>query len=68
MTTNAIPLFVRFLREETGQDLIEYGLLASIVAIAGSLLFPGIVTKMQQNFAQWGVNANGAWVPNDPIP
>jgi Flp pilus assembly pilin Flp len=34
-------LFVRFLREEEGQDLIEYTLLLGFVALASAALFIG---------------------------
>jgi len=35
-------LFVRFVREEEGQDLIEYSLLAAIIAV-GSIIAMGTV-------------------------
>jgi pilus assembly protein Flp/PilA len=35
-------LFVRFVREEAGQDLIEYSLLAAIIAV-GSIAAMGLV-------------------------
>ncbi len=35
-------LFVRFVREEKGQDLIEYSLLAAIIAV-GSIVAMGLV-------------------------
>ena len=35
-------LFVRFVREEAGQDLIEYSLLAAIIAV-GSIVAMGTV-------------------------
>ena len=34
-------VFVRFLREEDGQDLIEYTLLLGFVALASAALFIG---------------------------
>lgn len=36
-------LFVRFVREENGQDLIEYSLLAAIIAV-GSIVAMGLVS------------------------
>ncbi len=36
-------LFVRFVREEEGQDLIEYSLLAAIIAV-GSIVAMGLVS------------------------
>ena len=62
-----IRLFVKFLRDESGQDLVEYGLLAAIIAIAGYLVMPTIEAKMGQAFLNWGVNVNKAWIPNDPL-
>jgi Flp pilus assembly pilin Flp len=61
-------LISRLLRETSGQDLIEFGLLASIIAIAGILLFPTIATKMGNAFVGWGQNVNNSWVPSDPVP
>jgi len=43
-------LFVRFLREEEGQDLIEYTLLLGFVALASAALFIGV-----------GVSAKSIW-------
>ena len=51
-------LFVRFVREEKGQDLIEYALLAALIALVGTvtagavgdaiaLKFTAIAAKLQ---------------------
>ena len=64
--TTAIRLFVTFLRDDSGQDLIEYGLLASNIGIAGYLVMPSIANKMGQAFSDWGVNVHNAWVPDPP--
>jgi Flp pilus assembly pilin Flp len=64
----AFRLLKRLVADECGQDLIEYGLLASIIAIAGVLLFPGIVTKMGNAFSQWELNVNNSWTPPNPVP
>ena len=60
----------RFLRrwifDESGQDLIEYGLLASIIGIAGALIFPSIKAAMGLRFGEWGTQVNNLWTPNDP--
>jgi Flp pilus assembly pilin Flp len=58
----------RWLLDDSGQDLIEYGLLASIIAIAGVLVFPVIKTKMGLNFNAWGTNVYNLWAPNNPGP
>jgi Flp pilus assembly pilin Flp len=64
--TGTIRFFVMFLRDDRGQDLIEYGLLASVIALAGYLLMPGIATKMGQAFSNWGIGVNNAWRPDPP--
>ena len=58
--------FLRRFLDESGQDLIEYGLLASIIAIAGILFLPTIATKMGVNFGNWGDAVHNLWAPNNP--
>ena len=58
--------FRSWLFDESGQDLIEYGLLASIIAIAGVLVFPTIRTKMGSAFGNWGTDVYNLWEHNDP--
>jgi Flp pilus assembly pilin Flp len=59
-------IFLRRLLDESGQDIIEYGLLASIIAIAGILFLPTIATKMGANFSGWGNAVHNLWAPNNP--
>ena len=62
-------MFRRFLADERGQDLIEYGLLAAIIGIAGSLILPFIGPKMANAvFNVWGTNIYNAWEPPLPAP
>ena len=58
----------RFLTDERGQDLVEYGLLAAIIGIAGSLILPQVAPKMDAAFRNWGTQVYNIWVPNDPVP
>ena len=43
-------LLARFVREESGQDLIEYGLLIGIITSAAILAINGIGPKVQQYY------------------
>jgi pilus assembly protein Flp/PilA len=43
-------LFARFVREENGQDLIEYALLASMISIAAIGVLPGVGTAVTNVF------------------
>ena len=56
----------RLMCDESGQDLIEYGLLASIISIAGVLLFPSIKSAMDTSFGNWGTKVYNLWAPNEP--
>ena len=61
-------LMRRWFLDESGQDIIEYGLLASIIAIAGILFMPTIATKMGANFDRWGTQVYNLWIPANPAP
>ena len=39
-------LFVRFVREDEGQDIIEYSLLAAFISISGYLILQTIGTNV----------------------
>jgi Flp pilus assembly pilin Flp len=39
--------FPRFLREESGQDLLEYALMAGFVVVAAGAIMPGVVTSIR---------------------
>ena len=58
----------RFVKEDRGQDLVEYGLLGAIVAVMGALVLPNISTRMAALFTNWGANVNNHAVPPDPLP
>jgi len=60
-------LFVRLLREDEGQDLIEYALLTGIIAIAGVLLFPAIQSAMADAYQDWNDNAQAIWETPPPM-
>jgi Flp pilus assembly pilin Flp len=59
-------LFRRLRRSASGQDLIEYGLLAAFIAIAGVVIFPEIAVRMDDIFTGWETPVYDIWVPNDP--
>jgi Flp pilus assembly pilin Flp len=61
-------LCARFVREEAGQDLIEYGLLTGIVTLSSILIFASIRTKMGAAYISWESTGQANWVPNNPTP
>ena len=54
-------------QDEDGQDLIEYALLTSIIAIAGILVFPTIQSKMADAYQDWNDSAQDLWIPPPPM-
>ena len=65
---SASAFAMRFLREDGGQDLVEYGLLAAIFAIAAALVFPQLIPAMSNAYSNHGNEVNNAWIPGDPLP
>jgi Flp pilus assembly pilin Flp len=60
----------RWLREEHGQDLIEYALLCGAVGFAGIVAFSFVSTAMNSTYASWdtaGQTDQLVEVP-DPVP
>ena len=47
-------LFNRFMQEESGQDLIEYALMAGFVAVAAGAIMPGVSSNISSIFSKVG--------------
>jgi len=56
----------RLVSDQTGQDLIEYGLLIVTIGLAGALLFPIIEGKLSVGFAANDSAIQRDWAPCDP--
>jgi Flp pilus assembly pilin Flp len=65
-TMSGRSLVTRFVYDETGQDLIEYGLLAATIGIAGVLVFPLIQARLAPAFSGWGTAVQTICTPADP--
>jgi Flp pilus assembly pilin Flp len=61
-------LAIQLLRDENGQDLIEYGLLAAIFAVAAALIFPSLIPAMGNAYTNHAVQVDNAWIPDAPLP
>jgi pilus assembly protein Flp/PilA len=53
-------LINRFVREEEGQDLIEYSLLAALIAVACIVAMQTLATDINEIFAAIGAALDGA--------
>jgi Flp pilus assembly pilin Flp len=62
-----LRLSTRFIREDEGQDLIEYALLTAIVSVGSLLIFDSIRTKMGNAYLMWSTEIQDNWEPSAPI-
>ena len=53
-------------RNESGQELIEYALLALVIGAAGVLIFPSIVSKLSAGYVAENAAIQADWEPCDP--
>ena len=53
-------------RDDRGADLVEYALIAGIIALAGVVVFPSIASKLGVAFGTWGNDVYDVWEPPDP--
>ena len=60
-------LLVRFVREDEGQDLVEYALLTSVIGFASVATFPVILNAIGTVYGTWETSMNTLWEPANPI-
>jgi Flp pilus assembly pilin Flp len=58
----------RRLADEAGADLIEYMLLATVVAIVGWLGMQAIGINMNTTYRSWDASTQSIWEVPDPVP
>jgi Flp pilus assembly pilin Flp len=59
-------LFRQLLADERGQDLIEYALLSSFVALVCVAGLDAIKAAINNAYGIWGNNTNNIWQTPDP--
>jgi Flp pilus assembly pilin Flp len=59
-------LLARLLVEESGQDLIEYALLTTFIALAGAIGLSRIRPAIKGTYVSWNTSMNTLWEPPDP--
>ena len=60
-------LATAFVRDERGDDLVEYALLAGLIGLAGLLAFNTLTGHMSNAYTGWNANAQSQWIPNAPV-
>ena len=59
---------IRLWEDDKGADLVEYALLAAMIAAAGVAVFPIIGDKLGAAFWRSGNDVYQAWEPENPLP
>ena len=59
-------LLGRLLKDETGQDLIEYALLTTFIGLAGAIGLSLIRTAINTTYVSWNGGMNNLWQPPNP--
>lgn len=59
-------LGARLLRDERGQDLIEYALLTAAIGIVSIASWPGIASAIGTAYRSLDTNVQGLWIPPPP--
>jgi Flp pilus assembly pilin Flp len=59
-------LLLRLVADESGQDLIEYALLATTIGFAAALAFDLIGSAIANTYGVWEVGVNDLWESPDP--
>jgi Flp pilus assembly pilin Flp len=57
----------RLAADESGQDLVEYGLLAGIIGITSLIAYTSIPDAMGNAFQGWSSEVYDLWQPADPV-
>ena len=59
-------LFARFLKEEAGQDLVEYALLTATVGLASAAVWTMLGPTIRSAYLSWNNNLYNLWQSPDP--
>jgi pilus assembly protein Flp/PilA len=63
-----VSLVAAFVLDESGDDLIEYALLAALIGIVGVVAFNTMSTKMGTAYSNWNATQHSNWEPCPPLP
>ena len=60
-------LLAALIQDESGQDLIEYALLTTLIGLAGIIGIGLVRTAINSTYANWNTGMNNLWETPDPI-
>ncbi len=56
----------QLVRDESGQDLVEYAVLTGLIAVGSVLLFSQLAALMEGSYDGWNAASQDAWEPCPP--
>ena len=59
-------LAMDFVRDDRGQDLVEYALLTGLISAGSLLMFSQLASAMGDAYDGWNTAAQNAWEPCPP--
>ena len=59
-------LIIRIMREDCGQDVIEYALLAAFIGVVGIVTWQNIGVGIGAKYLGWDTGVQGLYSPPDP--
>lgn len=65
-TASVRSVIVALLRDERGQDLIEYALLTAAIGVAGIAAWPTIAASIGSTYRALNLNTQALWAPPSP--
>lgn len=65
--SRGLRVLTRFVSEERGQDIIEYGLLSAGIALVGILTWDNIGSGIASAYGSWDSGVQDLWLPDDPV-
>jgi Flp pilus assembly pilin Flp len=57
---------VTLIADDSGQDLVEYALLAGLIGVVGAAILPAIAEQMGVAYNSWLSGAEAIWEPPAP--
>lgn len=57
---------IRFVGDESGQDLAEYMFLGAFIGVVSVLVWANIVTLLGDRYSEYNANVNGLWLTPEP--
>jgi Flp pilus assembly pilin Flp len=59
-------LLIRFVCEDSGQDVVEYALLCVFVSLAGMATWLAIQDVIAEGYVSWDTAEQDLWIPPEP--